>query len=297
VDDCHGDFRCYEFGGYRLDAVRRVIHARDGGSRLILPPKVFCAALYFVQHPDQVLSKGELLAALWPGLLVEENGLTQVISALRSALGEARGENRYIVTIPRRGYCFVATVIRVAAGTELTSTRDRTVAVLPFDNWSGLVADESLRSGIAESILHWLGGKAGIRLVAQTSSFAFRDQHVDAREVGRRLDARYLIEGSLQRSGSRLRVTAHLIDTTNGTHIWSLMFNVSADDVFSAEDHVSQRVARAVRRSLAHAAEPRHRSPAAGAAGRSAVCELRDPDGRAATGTLPLGAGNKEHAA
>jgi TolB-like protein len=256
MDDCPGELGCYEFGGYRLDAIRRVICSCASGRRLVVAPKTFDAALYFVQHPGRVLSKEELLAALWPGLLVEENGLTQLISALRAALGETRGENRFIVTVPRRGYCFVAPVLRVAAPADPPPLQQRTVAVLPFDNWSSLPADDALAAGIAESILHRLAGTPGIRLVAQTSSFAFRGAQVDVREVGRRLDARYVIEGSLQRADLRLRVTAQLIDTTAGTHVWSLMFKLGADDVFSVEDHVAQRVTRAVRHSLVDTHEP-----------------------------------------
>lgn len=255
MDDYPGGLCRYEFGGFRLDAVRRVICTCAGGRRLVVAPKAFDAALYFVQNPGRVLPKEELLAALWPGLQVEENGLTQLISALRAALGEARGENRYIVTVPRRGYCFVAPVLRVAAAAD-ASLQDRTVAVLPFDNWSGLRADDSLAAGIAESVLHRLAGTPSVRLVAQTSSFALRGLHLDVREVGRRLDARYAIEGSLQRAGSKLRITAQLIDTTAGVHVWSLMFKLDAEDVFTVEDHVAQRVARAVRHSLVDALEP-----------------------------------------
>jgi TolB-like protein len=255
MDECSGDLRCYEFDGYRLDATRRVIVSPDG-RRLVVPPRVFDAALCFVQHAGETLTKEQLLAELWPGLVVEENGLAQVISILRRTLGETRGENRYIVTIPRRGYRFVATVLRVEAVPNMPSVHDRTVAVLPFDNWSEVPEDELLAAGIAESVLHRLSGTAGIKLVAQTSSFAFRGLHVDAREVGRRLDSRYLVEGSLQRAGARLRITAQLIDTTDGTHVWSLMFNVKADDVFTVEDHVSQRVACALQQSLLESAVP-----------------------------------------
>lgn len=249
MDDQPGTLRCYEFGGFCLDATRRVILTPAGGS-LAIPPKAFDAALHLVRNAGQVLSKERLMAELWPGLVVEENGLAQVISTLRRALGDVRGENRYIATLPRRGYCFVATVLRVAAVVAMPSVRDHTVAVLPFDNRSGLGTDELLAAGIAESILHRLAATAGIKLVAQTSSFALRGLRFDAREVGRRLDAHYLVEGSLQRSGTRLRIIAQLIDATDGTHVWSLMFNVQADDVFRAEDYVSQRVARALRQSL-----------------------------------------------
>jgi TolB-like protein len=212
---------------------------------------------------------------LWPRLVVEENGLTQLISILRRTLGESRGENRYIVTIPRRGYCFVATVVRLAAAAETPSEHDHTVAVLPFDNWSDLAADDLLAAGIAESILHRLSGTAGVKLVAQTSSFAFRGMRVDAREVGRRLDSRYLIEGSLQRADERLRITAQLIDTADGTHVWSLMFNVKADDVFTVEDHVSQRVANALQHSLIEPAGPSAPADAVGSTGKRAASRLR----------------------
>jgi TolB-like protein len=255
MDACSGDLRCYEFDGYRVDASRRVIVTPDG-RRLVVPPKVFEAALCFVQHAGETLTKEQLLAELWPGLVVEENGLMQLISILRRTLGETRGENRYIVTVPRRGYRFVAAVLRVEAVVAMPSAHDRTVAVLPFDNWSEVAADELLAAGIAESILHRLSGNAGIKLVAQTSSFAFRGVRIDAREVGRRLDSRYLIEGSLQRAGARLRITAQLIDTADGTHVWSLMFNVKANDIFTVEDHVSQRVARALQQSLVESAGP-----------------------------------------
>ena len=81
MDECSGDLRCYEFDGYRLDATRRVI-TTPAGHRLVISPRVFDAALCFVQHPGEILSKEKLLAELWPGLVVEENGLTQLISIL-----------------------------------------------------------------------------------------------------------------------------------------------------------------------------------------------------------------------
>ncbi len=261
MEDRLQNLGCYDFDGFRLDASRRVIQARECGRRLLIPPKAFDVAHYFVRHPAQVLSKWDLLAQLWPDVIVEENALTQMISILRSALGETRGENRYIVTVPRRGYCFVATVIHVASASPPPPALDHpTVAVLPLSNWSGLLDDELLAAGIAEGILHRLARTAGIKLVAQTSSFAFRGMRLDAREVGRRLDARYLIEGGLQRAGRRLRITVQLIDATDGTHVWSLMFDKNADDVFSVEDHVSLGVARALRHSMARCAAPTGKS-------------------------------------
>ena len=107
---------CYEFGGFRLDPGRRILCAATTDERLGVPPRVVDIALYFVQRPGELVSKERLLSDIWPGQVVEENNLTQGISQLRRAFGELRGENRYIVTVPRRGYRFVADVVRVTSG-------------------------------------------------------------------------------------------------------------------------------------------------------------------------------------
>ena len=99
----------YEFGDFRVDARRRVLLRLDGRT-LPLTPKAFDTLLYMVQHADAVLEKGMLMNAIWPDTTVEENNLNQSISALRRALGGDRNDHRYIVTVPGRGYQFVASV-------------------------------------------------------------------------------------------------------------------------------------------------------------------------------------------
>jgi DNA-binding winged helix-turn-helix (wHTH) protein/TolB-like protein/Tfp pilus assembly protein PilF len=102
-------FHTYEFGNFRLDAARRQLLRRDG-KILPLKPKVFDTLLYFVRHPGKVLEKEELMREIWPDAFVEENNLNQNVSTLRRVLGESRGENRFIVTLPGRGYRFAADV-------------------------------------------------------------------------------------------------------------------------------------------------------------------------------------------
>src|SRR5882757_4735263 len=104
----------YEFGDFRLDAGRRLLFARGSSDPLALTPKALETILYFVEHRGELVEKGRLMAELWPGLVVEENSLIQVISVLRRALGETRGENRYLATIQGRGYRFVADVARLS---------------------------------------------------------------------------------------------------------------------------------------------------------------------------------------
>ena len=112
----------YKFGDFSVDAAKRLLVSRDGEA-IPLTHKAFDALLYLVEHPGTVLDKDELMQAIWPHTVVEENNLNQSISALRRALGESRGENRYITTVPGRGYCFVADV-KKAAALELIADND-----------------------------------------------------------------------------------------------------------------------------------------------------------------------------
>ena len=112
----------YKFGDFSADAAKRLLVSRDGEA-IPLTPKAFDTLLYLVEHPGTVLDKDELMQAIWPHTVVEENNLNQSISSLRRALGESRGENRYITTVPGRGYCFVADV-KKAAAVELIADND-----------------------------------------------------------------------------------------------------------------------------------------------------------------------------
>ena len=112
----------YRFGDFSVDAAKRHLVSRYGEA-IPLTPKAFDTLLYLVEHPGAVLDKDELMQAIWPHSVVEENNLNQSISALRRALGESRGEHRYIATVPGRGYCFVADV-KKAAAVELIADND-----------------------------------------------------------------------------------------------------------------------------------------------------------------------------
>src|SRR5687768_4664559 len=100
----------YEFGDFRLNVAERVLQQKNGGRPLPLTARAFETLLYLVEHPGVLLDKHTLMRAIWPNVVVEENNLNQAISLLRRILGECPGDYRYIVTVPRRGYRFVAPV-------------------------------------------------------------------------------------------------------------------------------------------------------------------------------------------
>lgn len=122
----------------------------------------------------------------------------------------------------------------------------RSVAVLPFENLSPARVDELLATGIADNVLHQLAGSQDLQVISRTSSFASGRQGDDALALGCRLNARYLLEGSLQREGPRMRVTAQLIDAASGRHVWSGRFDRTPQDLFALQDEIAVAVARAL---------------------------------------------------
>ena len=286
----------YDFGEFRLDVSRQLLFAKGASEALPVAPKTIAALLLFIKNRGELLSKDQLMAGLWPGRVVEENNLTQLISVLRHVLGEEPGENRYIATVPGYGYRFVPEVVphpdsgvppakpqAIAPTTHARPRRgvvvalagalgavlltygwfahwrplegmsdsaielpSRTIAVLPFENLSADEGKEYIAFGMADSVLHRLARVPDLTVIARTSSFVFRDRATDAREIGRALNARYLLEGSLQHSDERVRVTAQLIDAATGGHVWSLRFDRPLDDLFSVEDEIAQAVAQAL---------------------------------------------------
>src|SRR5919199_2442268 len=151
----------YEFGDFRLDASKRLL-LRGAGEVVSLTPKVFDTLLYLVERGGAVVDKDELMHLVWPDTVVEENNLNQNISALRRALGESRGEHRYILTVPGRGYRFVADVkthadAPVRAQPPAVSSI-RNLAVLPFTPLVAEHRDAALELGMADALIARLGG-------------------------------------------------------------------------------------------------------------------------------------------
>jgi TolB-like protein len=174
---------------------------------------------------------------------VEENSLQAQISGLRRVLGE-EGQ-RYIVTVPGRGYRLVWPTAAPPATTDTFGGRP-SIAVLAFDNLSGDPADDCLTDGMAEDLITELSRSRHLLVVARNSSFTFKGRHVDARQVGRELGVRYLLEGSIRRSGKRIRVTAQLIEADAGLHVWAERYDRSLIDLFETQDEITAAVSRAI---------------------------------------------------
>jgi TolB-like protein len=241
-----------------IDTDRREL--RRETALIPLEPKVFNLLAYLIAHRNRVVSKGDLLASIWDGRVVSESALSTRINAARSAIGDNGEEQRLIKTLPRVGVRFVGKVreeqtsIHAVAADVLVETPNRTsalpdrpsIAVLPFINMSGDPEQDYFADGMAEEIITALSRCAWLFVIARNSSFTYRGRTVDVRQVGRELGVRYVIEGSVRRSGSRLRFTGQLIDATTGAHIWADRFEGELSDVFALQDRFTESVVAAI---------------------------------------------------
>src|SRR5437764_1931083 len=238
----------YEFGDFRLDTSKRLL-LRGRGEVVPLTPKVFDTLLYLVERGGAVVDKDELMRVIWPDTVVEENNLNQNSSALRPALGESRGEHRYILTVPGRGYRFVADVKRQVdagptAATPPASTI-RNLAVLPFTPLVAENRDAALELGMADALIARLGsGEIIVRPINSVRKYVELDQ--DPLAAGRELGVESVLDGSIQRWGDYIRVTVRLVNVPTGASLWTGTFDERFTNIFAVQDAIAEKVAGAL---------------------------------------------------
>jgi len=238
----------YEFGEFRLESDKRLLFR--GGNPVALTPKVFDTLLQLLLHHGKILAKDDLMRAVWPDTVVEENNLDQNISTLRRVLGEKRGENRYIATIPGKGYHFVPAV-EITARAQLTQGRV-TLAVLPFDNLGTDPGREYLADGLTEEVIASLGqiDPNHLSVIGRTTVMAYKRTRKSLAEIGCELDATYLVESSIRCEGGRVRVTSRLIRVTDQVQLWSTFFDSEPGSILEFQRQISAAVGERVRLQL-----------------------------------------------
>jgi TolB-like protein/Tfp pilus assembly protein PilF len=186
-----------------------------------------------------VVSKADLMERVWPGLSVEEGNLTVQMAALRKALGQRADSSDWIVTVARVGYRLWA---EDAEQPRESSSPLPSLAVLPFHNLSGDATQDYFADGIVDDLITALSRFKTFAVISRNSSFIYKGRAVDIREIGRELGVRYALEGSIRRSGSRLRVTAQLVDTATAGHLWAQNYDGALEDVFEMQDRTTESV-------------------------------------------------------
>ena len=204
----------------------------------------------------KTVSKSDLMERVWPGQIVEEGNLTVQIAALRKALGEKPDGSAWIVTVPRVGYRMVVSQppSLPAANAKVTGPPFEqlekevlpSLAVLPFSNLSGDPEQDYFADGVVEDIITALSRFKRFAVIARNSSFTYKGRAIDVRQVAKELGVRYVLEGSVRKSGDTLRIAAQLVDGTNGSHLWAQKFDGALSNIFDFQDGITAAVATIV---------------------------------------------------
>ena len=246
----------FRFGDHVLDIERREL--RRGAELVALEPQVFDLLTYLVRNRGRVVSKDDLIDGVWGGRIVSDSALTTRLNAARKAVNDSGAMQRVIRTLARKGVRFVAEVtedrtVEAAAATPapLLALPDKpSIAVMPFANLSGDPKQEYFADGMVEEIITALSRIRWLFVIARNSSFTYKGQVIDIKRVGRDLGVRYVLEGAVRKAGDRVRITAQLIDATNGAHLWADRFDGSLGDVFELQDNVAASVAGVIEPAL-----------------------------------------------
>ena len=241
----------FSFEDYSLDSGRREL--RLGNGLVEIEPQVFDLLEYLVRNRDRVVTRDDLIESVWRGRIVSESTLNTRISSARYAVGDCGKTQRLIRTLARKGIRFVGTVQenQVSESATLLTLPDKpSIAVLPFQNMSADPEQEYLVDGIVEDIITALSRVKWFFVIARNSSFTYKGKHVDTRQVGRELGVRYVLEGSIRKSGNRVRIAAQLIEAVTGNHVWAEKFEGELDDVFELQDRITETVVATIEPSL-----------------------------------------------
>lgn len=248
----------FSFEDFVLDGAKREL--RRGDAPIAVEPQVFDLLEYLIRHRDHVVSKDDLLAAVWKGRIVSDATLASRINAARVAVRDTGEAQRLIRTVPRKGARFVGSVREQAMTAsaidekQAQSLPDRpSIAVLPFANMSGDPEQDYFADGMVEEIITGLSRIKWFFVIARNSSFIYKDKAVDVKQVGRELGVRYVLEGSVRKTTDRVRITAQLIEAQTGAHVWAERYDGATSDIFALQDEITLAVVGAVEPSLRQA--------------------------------------------
>ena len=265
---------------HTLDTGRREL--RRGFELVAVEPQVFDLLVYLVQNHARLVSKDDLIASVWGRRIVSDSTLGSCINAVRKAIGDNGEDQRLIRTVARKGFRFVGTVrlqpdgavSAYGTGSPLDESHERTpaelplpdrpaIAVLPLTNMSGDPEQEYFSDGISEDIITALSKLRWFFVIARNSSFIYKGKAVHLKQIAEELGVHYVVEGSVRRSGDRVRITVQLNDVNTGSHIWAERYDRDLADVFAVQDEITEAIVAAIEPQL-YAAEnfrARRKSP------------------------------------
>jgi len=275
---------------WRVDPARGLLARGDGGEPLRLDTRAFQLLLHLAARPGVVVSIDELLDEVWAGVVVSPDSVYQAVAGLRRALGDDTREPRYIATVPRQGYRLVATplsdvdvpaappvpsappapkgsrrrfqlaaalgLVAVAAGVAVLRPWQRpvadahSVAVMPFLDLTDAMDQEPFADGMTEQLIDTLSHRPGWKIPAFSRVLSYKGKETTLTQLGRELNVRHLLEGSVRRSDATLRVSARLVRVDDGYVVWSSTYDRPAGDRLGVQAEVANEVGKALGQKL-----------------------------------------------
>jgi len=252
----------YRFEAYTLDADRYEL--RRGADLVPVEPQVFGVLLHLVRSRGRIVSRDDLIAGVWDGRIVSESTLSSRVSAVRSAIGDDGRQQRLIRTLPRKGYRFIGLVqesneaskdgvqgcrdaIQSAPGCSSSLSRDRaSILVFPFANLSADAEQDRFVDGLVDDITAALSRFRHLLVIGRSATQGHRHQTLDLRQLAAELGARYVIEGTLRKEESRIRIAAQLIDSSTMGCLWASRFDGNLRNTFNLQDQITASVVGAL---------------------------------------------------
>ncbi len=242
------------FGPFRLDVRNEQLWR--GLEVIRLTSKALAVLHYLAERSGQLVTKDELFAAVWPGVVVSDSALVACIGELRRALADARRTPQFIETVHGRGYRFIAplstqdSALRTQAQPPLPLPDKPSIAVLPFINLSGDPEQDYFSDGLTKILTGDLSKISSLFVIARNSAFTYKGKAVKVQDVGREMGVRYVLEGGVLKAERQVRITAQLIDATTGYHLWSERYDRPLKDIFTLQDEIVQKIVTTLKLQL-----------------------------------------------
>jgi TolB-like protein/Tfp pilus assembly protein PilF len=245
--------RSVRFGVFEFDP--RSSELRKQGRHIRLEGQPAQVLVKLLERPGELITRADLRKELWPAdtFVNFEQSLNAAVKRLRQALGDVPANPRFIETLARRGYRFIAPVSPASTPSHASSPTARTIeslAVLPFGNTDSDPETEYLADGITESIINHVSRVSDVRVMARSTVFRYKDRTLDPRAVGRKLNVDAVLLGRVQQRGDALLVGAELVDVQNGWQLWGEQYNRRLADIFSVEEEISREISEKLRLRL-----------------------------------------------
>ena len=235
--------RRFRFGSFEMDEIAGEL-CKDG-AKIKLQEQPFQILTILLEQPGELVSREEIRKRVWPSdtFVDFDHGINNAIKRLREALGDTAETPRFIETLPRRGYRFVATI-------DVRAPRTRSLAVLPLENLSNDPEQEYFAEGLTEALITTLAKIGQLRIVSRTSCMQYKRVRRSLREIARELEVDTIVEGTVLRAGNRVRITAQLIDAAKESHLWAESYERDLKDVLDLQSEIAQAIARQVQVKL-----------------------------------------------